>query len=71
MTKNLFRIGSQLLAITTIVRQLRRAREDGDNLEVFDAVINGLAILTTVAILVREIRRRGGDGSDALEGAPL
>lgn len=71
MTKNLFRIGSQLLAITTIVRQVRRAREDGDNLEVLDAVINGLAILTTVAILVREIRRRGGDGADALEGAPL
>jgi hypothetical protein len=70
-TRNVFRIGGRAFAVATIVRQLRQAQQDGDKLKVLDAVVNGLAILTALAILVREIREHAGDGAQALEDAPL
>lgn len=70
MAKNLARLGSRGLAVTTIVRQLRKAREDGDTLRLLDALVNALALLTAVLIIVREIREhRHADA--ALEEAPL
>jgi len=52
------RLAGQALALVTVVRAVRHARRDGDNLRLLDAVINALAVATTVAILVRELRER-------------
>ncbi len=70
-TRQLTRVATRALAITTVVRQARKARQDGDSLRLFDAAINGLAIVTAVLILVRELREQGGDADQAVEEAPL
>jgi hypothetical protein len=66
------RLAGQAFALVTVVRALRQAREEGDRLRLLDAVVNALAVATTVAILVRELRqRRLGDADDAVaEVAP-
>jgi hypothetical protein len=69
--KNLFRIGTRAIAVTAIVRQVRRAREEGDPLQLLDAVVNMLAILIAIAIIVREIREHSGDKGEAIEEAPV
>ncbi|HEY9376167.1 MAG TPA: hypothetical protein VIQ02_03625 [Jiangellaceae bacterium] len=56
--RNIARIGGQAMAIGAFAREIRRARAEGDNLRLFDAIVNMLAIATTIAIIVREIRRR-------------
>jgi hypothetical protein len=61
--RNIARIAGQALAIGAFAREIRRARAEGDKLRLFDAVVNMLAIATTIAIVVREIRSRR-DGSD-------
>lgn len=55
---NYARIGGQAMAVGVSMRQIRKAREEGDNLRLVDAVVNFLAIATTIAILIREIRNR-------------
>jgi hypothetical protein len=64
--RNVARIGGQALAVSALVREIRRARAEGDNLRLLDAVVNFLAVATTVAIIVRELRnrRRGGGAGD-------
>jgi uncharacterized membrane protein YgdD (TMEM256/DUF423 family) len=61
--RNIARIAGQALAIGAFAREIRRARAEGDKLRLFDAAVNMLAIATTIAIVVREIRSRR-DGSD-------
>lgn len=56
--RNLAKFGGQALAVGTTFRALRKARAEGDKLRMLDAVVNALAIATTIAILVREIRER-------------
>ena len=58
--RNIAKIGGQVLAVGATLRSLRRAREEGDGLRMIDAIVNALAIATTIAILVREIRQRRG-----------
>jgi hypothetical protein len=58
--RNLAKFGGQALAVGTTFRSLRRARAEGDKLRMLDAIVNALAIATTIAILVREIRERRG-----------
>ncbi len=61
--KMIVRLGSQAFAVGGLVKSLREARAEGDRLRMLDAVVHGLAIATTVALLVREIRQqREGDG---------
>jgi len=61
--RNIAMLGGQVAAIGATVRSLRRARAEGDNLRMLDAVVNALAVATTIAIIVREIReRRGREG---------
>ncbi|MFW6205222.1 MAG: hypothetical protein ACOC96_09635 [Actinomycetota bacterium] len=61
--KMIVRLGSQAFAIGGLVKSLREARAEGDRLRMLDAAVHGLAIATTVALLVREIRQqREGDG---------
>ena len=52
------RISGQALAVGALVREIRIARAEGDKLRLFDAIVNVLAIATTIAIIVREIRNR-------------
>lgn len=61
--RNIAMLGGQVVAIGATVRSLRRAHAEGDNLRMLDAIVNALAVATTIAILVREIRaRRGTEG---------
>ena len=55
---NYARIAGQAVAIGAVVRQIRRAQDERDNLQLLDAVVNFLAVATTIAILIREIRNR-------------
>jgi hypothetical protein len=57
---NIAKIGGQVVAVVATLRSLRQAREVGDSLRTIDAIVNALAIATTIAILVREIRERRG-----------
>ncbi|HEU0214069.1 MAG TPA: hypothetical protein VFR13_08305 [Jiangellaceae bacterium] len=61
--RNIAMLGGQVVAIGATVRSLRRARAEGDNLRMLDAIVNALAVATTITIIVREIReRRGREG---------
>jgi hypothetical protein len=52
------RLAGQAFALVTVFRAVHHARRDGDKLRLLDAVVNALAVATTVAILVRELRER-------------
>ncbi|HSK55680.1 MAG TPA: hypothetical protein VK908_10505 [Jiangellales bacterium] len=52
------RLAGQAFALVTVFRTVHHARRDGDKLRLLDAVVNALAVATTVAILVRELRER-------------
>jgi hypothetical protein len=70
-TRQMTRVATRAFALTSVLRQLGKARQDGDKLRVFDAAVNALAIVTAVIILVRELREQGGDVEEAVEEAPL
>ena len=61
---NYARIGGQALAVGALVREIRRARAEGDKLRLLDAVVNFLAVATTIAIVIREIRNRRSGNND-------
>ena len=69
--RNLVRLGARALAVTTVVRQIRHARQDGDGLRLLDAAVNALAVLTAVLIIIREIRQRSEDKTEAVEESPI
>jgi hypothetical protein len=52
-------IGTTLFGAVNVVKQARKAREEGDKLQLIDAVVSAAAIATGVALLVRELRRMG------------
>jgi hypothetical protein len=54
-------IGTALFGTAGIVKQAKRARLENDKLLLADAVISAAAVLTGVAILVRELRHLGDD----------
>jgi hypothetical protein len=62
--RGLGRLAGQALAALTAVRALRHAQRENDRLRLLDAVVNALAVATTVAILVRELRERQLTPSD-------
>lgn len=62
--KMIVRLGSQAFAVGGIVKSLREARAENDRLRMLDAVVHGLAIATTVALLVREIRQQREGGGE-------
>ncbi|MGP3948256.1 hypothetical protein [Streptomyces sp. 7N604] len=59
-------IGTSLFGAVGIVKQAKKARLESDRLMLADAVISAAAIVTGVALLVRELRRLGDD--DVLAG---
>ncbi|MFR9725375.1 hypothetical protein ACL02R_18700 [Streptomyces sp. MS19] len=54
-------IGTTLFGAVSVTRQLREARVDKDKLRIADGVVHGAAIVTGVALLIREIRRMTTD----------
>ncbi|MFF4767080.1 hypothetical protein ACFY1V_11255 [Streptomyces sp. NPDC001255] len=54
-------IGTTAFGAINVVKQVRRARTDGDKLRLIDAVVTGAGIITGLAILYRELKRLGDD----------
>jgi hypothetical protein len=54
-------IGTTLFGALSVVKQLKKARGESDTLMLADAVVSAAAIVTGVAVLVRELRRIGDD----------
>jgi chorismate synthase len=56
--RNVVKFGSQAFAVTGTVKALRQARAEGDKLKMLDAVVNGVAIATAVALIIREVKQQ-------------
>jgi hypothetical protein len=69
--RNLVRLGGRAFAVTTVVRQLKQARRDGDRLRLLDAAVNALTVLTAILIIIREIRERSEEKTEAVEESPV
>lgn len=54
-------IGSTVFGAIGVAKQVRTARQDNDTLRLVDAVISAAAIATSLALLVRELKRMGDD----------
>ncbi|MET9295232.1 hypothetical protein [Streptomyces sp. NPDC003077] len=59
-------IGTTLFGAVSVVKQAKQARGEKDTLQLVDAVVSAAAIVTGVALLVRELRRLNDD--DVLAG---
>jgi 1-aminocyclopropane-1-carboxylate deaminase/D-cysteine desulfhydrase-like pyridoxal-dependent ACC family enzyme len=57
-------IGTTLIGTVGVARRLKEARAEQDTLRLADAVISAASIATSLALLVRELRRLTQDGSD-------
>ena len=44
-----------------LVRDIRKARAEGDTLKLVNAAVGALALVTATALLLRELRRLGDD----------
>ncbi len=59
---NLNNIKSLVTFVTTVMsgrtalKRLRQAREDGDRLELVDALLNGIVLVTGTIIIIRRLR---------------
>ena len=54
-------LGTSLFGVVGVVRQARKARAEGDTLQLIDAVASAAALATGIALLVRELRRMSDD----------
>lgn len=54
-------IGTTLFGTVSVVKQARKAKGEGDKLQLVDALVSAAAIATSVALLVRELRRLKSD----------
>ena len=55
--KNIVTFVSTLMAGRTAISRLRQAREDGDRLELADALLNTVVLVTGTIIIIRRLRR--------------
>ncbi len=55
--KTVISVIGTLMAGRTALARVRQAREDGDSLELVDAALNALVVVTSVIIIIRRIRR--------------
>jgi hypothetical protein len=46
-----------VMAGRTAIQRLKQAREDGDRLELVDALLNAVVLVTGTIIIVRRLRR--------------
>lgn len=54
-------IGTTLFGAVSVVKQAKKAKTEQDTLQMLDAVVSAAAIVTGVALLIRELRRLGDD----------
>ena len=54
---NIVTFVSTVMAGRTAVSRLRQAREDGDRLELIDALLNTVVLVTGTIIIIRRLRR--------------
>ncbi|MDJ1137179.1 hypothetical protein [Streptomyces iconiensis] len=54
-------IGTTLFGAVSVAKQAKKAKLEGDKLQLVDAVVSAAAIVTGVALLVRELRRMTSD----------
>lgn len=54
-------IGTSLFGAVSVAKQIKQARFDRDRLQLVDAVVSAAAIATSIALLVRELRRMADD----------
>jgi len=59
-------VGGSAFGAFGIVKDIRKARSEGDTLKLVNAAVGALALLTSTALLIRELRRLGSD--DILAG---
>ena len=54
--KSLVTFATTLMSGRTALNRLRQAREDGDRLELLDALLNGIVLVTGTIIIIRRLR---------------
>ncbi|UNO39785.1 hypothetical protein [Streptomyces sp. MST-110588] len=54
-------IGTTLFGAVSVIKQAKKARGEQDTLQLLDAVVSAAAIVTGVALLVRDLRRLNDD----------
>ncbi|MFE7131253.1 hypothetical protein ACFVIM_10370 [Streptomyces sp. NPDC057638] len=54
-------IGTTAFGALGVVKQVKKARSEHDTLKLLDAAITGAAIVTGIALLLRELKRIGDD----------
>ncbi|MCX4746637.1 hypothetical protein OG455_14100 [Kitasatospora sp. NBC_01287] len=54
-------IGTSAFGVLSIVKDVRKARSESDNLLLANAVVGAAALATGTLLLVRELRRLGSD----------
>ncbi|MGP3968629.1 hypothetical protein [Streptomyces sp. 6N223] len=62
-------IGTTLFGAFGVAKQLKEARNDGDKLRLADALVSAAAIVTSVALLARELRRMAAEAAETAESA--
>jgi hypothetical protein len=55
--KSIVTFVTTVMAGRTALQRLRQAREDGDRLELVDAALNAVVLVTGTIIIVRRLRR--------------
>ena len=55
--KSVITFVSTVMAGRTALSRVRQAREDGDRLELADAALNAIVVITGTIIIVRRLRR--------------
>ncbi|GAA3375996.1 hypothetical protein GCM10020367_45950 [Streptomyces sannanensis] len=59
-------IGTTAFGAINVCKQVKKARTEHDTLKLIDAAVSAAAIVTGIALLVRELKRLGDD--DVLQG---
>ncbi|GAA1410942.1 hypothetical protein GCM10009639_62240 [Kitasatospora putterlickiae] len=54
-------IGTSTFGAISIVKDVRKARDESDTLKLVNALVGAAALITGTALLVRELRRLGDD----------
>ena len=54
-------IGTSAFGVLSIVKDVRKARSEQDNLLLANAVVGALALVTGTALLLRELKQLGDD----------
>ena len=55
--KSIVTFVTTVMAGRTALQRLRQAREDGDRLELVDAALNAIVLVTGTIIIIRRLRR--------------